>query len=445
MTASSSASSCMRSSRRSSWRSCSSSRARYDEVAIAARSAAEGSTCRVKSSTHARGSSSRVVVTVGARVEDFLTPRPRTRRRRARHTARRHREVLPRGPSRWCLLSVRPRRPWRPGSRTSRRRGSRARRDQLGRAPVSGQALCARAEASPYQTMDPDPSDPAPAPAPAPASRPAATRRATTPAGASAASSRASSARGVRGTSTRSTVSSNAKASLVRRHANRDHDRDPTHPRPRKTRAPRTSSGTAWRSRWTRAPTRSTRRLTPRRTTASNPPRARRIGRTSNSAYGGGARAAVSGTTRKKLQSRAAVKVTAARVRLRELTAAFDGARNYANALSAALSDVEIRHRRRPPASIHRGIRRGDHRASPPNVRRAPTRGDDGQTTRRGAGRRQRAHRRRVVAARDQDARAAEVARAGTRREIGRRVGTRRTRGGIRGETQRGCGETHRG
>ena len=42
MTASSSASSCMRSSRRSSWRSCSSSRARYDEVAIAARSAAEG-------------------------------------------------------------------------------------------------------------------------------------------------------------------------------------------------------------------------------------------------------------------------------------------------------------------------------------------------------------------------------------------------------------------
>ena len=103
-----------------------------------------------------------------------------------------------------------------------------------GAPPVSGQALCARAAGRPppYQTMDPDPSDPAPASAPAPASRPAASRRATTPAGASAASSRASSARGVRGTSTRSTVSSNAKASLVRRHANRDHDRDPDAPAP---------------------------------------------------------------------------------------------------------------------------------------------------------------------------------------------------------------------
>ena len=208
-----------------------------------------------------------------------------------------------------------------------------------GAPPVSGQALCARAEASsPYQTMDPDPSDPAPASAPAPASRPAASRRATTPAGASAASSRASSARGVRGTSTRSTVSSNAKASLVRRHANRDHDRDPDAPAPAEDARAR---GPALGPRGGRDG-RVRRRA--RRGVSRHGERRRRTRRGhariwSNVQLGvRGRRArAVSGTTRKKLQSRAAVKVTAARVRLRELTAAFDGARNYANALSAAL------------------------------------------------------------------------------------------------------------
>jgi len=194
----------------------------------------------------------------------------------------------------------------------------------------------------PYQTMDPDPSDPAPAPAPAPASRPAATRRATTPAGASAASSRASSARGVRGTSTRSTVSSNAKASLVRRHANRDHDRDPDAPAPAEDARP---ADQLW-DRVAVAMDACADALDEASHATANDgvePAAGTpgFGRTSNSAYGGGARAAVSGTTRKKLQSRAAVKVTAARVRLRELTAAFDGARNYANALSAALSTSE--------------------------------------------------------------------------------------------------------
>ena len=194
----------------------------------------------------------------------------------------------------------------------------------------------------PYQTMDPDPSDPAPASAPAPASRPAASRRATTPAGASAASSRASSARGVRGTSTRSTVSSNAKASLVRRHANRDHDRDPDAPAPAEDARP---ADQLW-DRVAVAMDACADALDEASHATANDgvePAAGTpgFGRTSNSAYGGGARAAVSGTTRKKLQSRAAVKVTAARVRLRELTAAFDGARNYANALSAALSTSE--------------------------------------------------------------------------------------------------------
>ena len=194
----------------------------------------------------------------------------------------------------------------------------------------------------PYQTMDPDPSDPAPASAPAPASRPAASRRATTPAGASAASSRASSARGVRGTSTRSTVSSNAKASLVRRHANRDHDRDPDAPAPAEDARP---ADQLW-DRVAVAMDACADALDEASHATANDgvePAAGTpgFGRTSNSAYGGGARAAVSGTTRKKLQSRAAVKVTAARVRLRELTAAFDGARNYANALPRPLSTSE--------------------------------------------------------------------------------------------------------
>ena len=64
-------------------------------------------------------------------------------------------------------------------------------------------------------------------------------------------------------------------------------------------------------------------------------------GRTSNSAYGAGHARALSATTRKKHQTRAAARIAEARAALAGLVASFDETRNYTNALHASLARSE--------------------------------------------------------------------------------------------------------